>query len=261
MKKNSRGFSLVELMIAVGGMAGVALVVMQLSKNTAQTQVNAFNTADYFDLRTQVESMLINDFDCQASFKGLVFKASILKTTPMDVEIWHGDQNGARTTKFLSGTDAAFKKYGKIGISTVQILMPDYTGTSNFPQGNDEVFKMNLTITGDKVSMGKASGFTPITKQINIVFDTDSSGNSTIKSCNASVAGGTANFNTPPEMTGTNYCILAKTCPSGWVDNGTAGIIANYGDNAFNKCSSLFSGGSDYNGTWGWCHPRLCCNH
>jgi prepilin-type N-terminal cleavage/methylation domain-containing protein len=178
-----KGFSLVELMIAVGAMAGIALVVMQISKNSASTQVVAFNTSDFISLKAKIETMMLNDFDCKASLKDITFKATQLKSTPLNVELWNGDQVGARKSKFISGTDSNFKKFGKIAISSVQILMPDFSGASDFPAGIDQKFKIRLTIEGEKSVMGKSTNFQPIEKELNIIFDTDSTGLSKIKNC------------------------------------------------------------------------------
>ncbi|MEW8437584.1 MAG: hypothetical protein AB2689_05445 [Candidatus Thiodiazotropha taylori] len=48
--------------------------------------------------------------------------------------------------------------------------------------------------------------------------------------------------------------ILSSTCPSGWQDNGTVGIIiedVSYGHNPFGR-------GGKYIDGWTWIHPRLC---
>lgn len=260
MKVTKSGFSLVEMMLAVGALAGVALVVMQLSKNTASTQVDATNTADYMQMRAQVDSMFTNDYDCTASLKGVTFKGSTIKLTPILVEIWHGDQDANRSRKFLSSADPVYKKIGKLTINSISLTMPDYTAPGNFPAGNDEVFKGEIQIIGEKIKLAKTSAFANITKMINITFDTDASGVSTIKYCSSGGSSGMSNLNSPPNMGGAKYCMLANMCPVGWIDNGRAGIIASYGDGAHAKCSALFNPGTDYNGTWGWCHPKICCN-
>jgi type II secretory pathway pseudopilin PulG len=188
-KINKIGFSLVEMMLAVGAMAGVSLVVMQLSKTTAQTQVDAQSTAEMMQLTSQLSSMFSNDYDCAASFKDVTFNGASIKANPIDVELWYGDQTGVRSRKFLSGTDAAFKKFGKIAISSVQLSMPDYTALGNFPTGNDESFKAEVKISGDKTKMGKQSGIPSITKQFSLIFDTDAAGLSKIKGCGSVIAG------------------------------------------------------------------------
>ncbi len=168
-------------MIVGGIISGIGLVVMQLTKNTASTQVEAFNNAEYFSLRSEVESMLTNSFDCNASLTNTTFSGSSIRNTPIDVEIWHGDQTSARTRKFISGTDANFKKYGKLEIGEVKFSMPDYTGAVNFPDGAGS-FKAEVIVRGSKIKFGSAKGFPDIKKSINIYFNS-LSGVSTISGC------------------------------------------------------------------------------
>lgn len=185
MRKNkSRGFSLVELMIVGGLIAGIGLVVMQLFKSTATTQNDAFNSAEYIQLRSEIDLLLSNSYDCQASLKGKTFNGSTIKATPVDVELSYGDQDGKPTRKFISGTDAAFKKYGKLTISEVKFSMPDYTAGTSFADGIGS-FKAELVIRGDKKNFGKTKNLNEIKKTINVLFSS-TGGVSTIMDCNSS---------------------------------------------------------------------------
>lgn len=69
-------------------------------------------------------------------------------------------------------------------------------------------------------------------------------------------------FATAPSFGGARYCIIANSCPSGWVSRGTIGIIAAYSGGSFSMCTggNVGTTGANYNGTWGWCHPLICCN-
>ena len=49
------------------------------------------------------------------------------------------------------------------------------------------------------------------------------------------------------------FCIFANGCPNGWIDRGAGGYIRD------NTGSCPYSGGSAFNATWTWCHPRICC--
>lgn len=185
MRKNkSRGFSLVELMIVGGLIAGIGLVVMQLFKSTATTQNDAFNSAEYIQLRSEIDLILGNSFDCQASLKDKTFKGSTIKATPIDVELSYGDQDGKPTRKFLSGTDAAHKKYGKLAISEMKFSMPDYTAGTDFPDGIGS-FKGEIIVRGDKTNFGKTKSLNEIKKTITVLFNS-AGGTSTIMGCNLS---------------------------------------------------------------------------
>ena len=181
--KNNKGFGLLEVMIAAGIAGGLMLVLMQLNKNTAQTQSDAYNNADYIELKSQVDNMLMNSFDCTASLKGTPFRGSTIKDSPVEVEIWRGDQDGARSRKLISGSDPKFNHYGKLSISKIKFSMPDYTKGKDFEVGVNQIFKGIIQVEGDKNKMGKTVGFPNITKEINLVFDTTKGGESSIFSC------------------------------------------------------------------------------
>ncbi|MER3570022.1 MAG: hypothetical protein C4348_00160 [Patescibacteria group bacterium] len=52
------------------------------------------------------------------------------------------------------------------------------------------------------------------------------------------------------------FCIFANACPNGWVDKGLGGYIYDRGGGA----TCPYTQGADYNASWTWCHPRICCN-
>jgi len=87
MKNKKNGFSLLEMMMVGGMIAGIGLVVMQLTKNTFTSQTNAIVNADYFGFKAELDSMLLNPFDCTASLKNTTFNGSTIRNTPRDVEI------------------------------------------------------------------------------------------------------------------------------------------------------------------------------
>lgn len=184
MLKNKKGFSLLEMMIVGGMIAGIGMVVMQLSKNTFSNQSEAFNSADYFGLKAELDSMFSNPFDCTASLTNVTFNGNTIRTVPRNVEIWKGDQFAVRTRKVISGTDANSNKYGKLVIGAVQFSMPDYTLGLNFPAGIGQSFKGEIKIEGSKTKLGKTSPFVAFTKSINVGFNTNSLGVSTITGCN-----------------------------------------------------------------------------
>jgi len=257
--KKQSGFSLLEMIMITGAIAGIAMIVMQLTKNTATTQGDAFSIADYISLRSEVDNLFNNGYDCTASFKDLDFKGSTIGKEPIEVELWHGDQDNKKLRKFLSSADNKFNKYGKLNIASISMTMPDYSKTEDFPQGTDEVFKAEISVELEKNKTTKSKTYSAIKRSITIVFDTDGSGKSVIKSC-MGMASMRATMDTPPTMGTAKYCILANACPTGWIDNGKVGILANATDGSLSKCGNIFEAGADFNGTYGWCHPRICCN-
>lgn len=174
-------------MLIVGGIiAGIIVGVMQISKSTFSNQADASNSSEYFGLKSELDSMFSNPFDCTASLANVTFTGSTIRTEAKDVEIWKGDQFAVRTRKFLSGTDLAFNKYGKLVVGSIKFSMPDYTHALNFPAGVSQSFKGEIRFEGTKTKLGKVSPFVSFVKPINVGFNTNSAGISTITSCSSS---------------------------------------------------------------------------
>ena len=55
-------------------------------------------------------------------------------------------------------------------------------------------------------------------------------------------------------------CVMRKSCPSGYTNLGTVGIILPTATWAAN-CPQVGSNGGTYNSGWNWCHPKLCCKN
>lgn len=181
------GFSLVEIMVALGLVAGLGMVVMQVMKSSSKGQVDVMNFADYSSIKDEVTFLINNSNSCKASLAGFTFNGSTIKDTPKNgVELWGADQDGNRTTKkFFTGA-----VFGKTEIEKMTFSMPDYTAGINWPAGVGQSFTGQLNIAGKKSNMGNTKAFNEIKKSINVVFDTDASGLSTIKSCSTSASGG-----------------------------------------------------------------------
>ena len=181
------GFSLVEIMMVLGLVAGLGMVVMQVMKSSNKGQVDVMNFADYSSLRDEVTFLINNSNSCKASLAGVTFNGSTIQATPKTaIELWGADQDGNRTTKkFYTGA-----KFGKTEIEKINFSMPDYTAGTNWAAGTGQSFSGELIISGKKSNMGNVKSFNEIKKSITVSFDTDASGLSTIKSCSASSSGG-----------------------------------------------------------------------
>jgi hypothetical protein len=181
------GFSLVEIMVALGLVAGLGMVVMQVMKSSNKGQVDVMNFADYSSIKDEVTFLINNSNSCKASLAGFTFNGSTIKDTPKNgVELWGANQDGDRTAKkFFAGAT-----FGKTEIEKISFSMPDYTAGVNWTPGVDQSFTGQLLLTGKKSNMGTVKAFNEIKKSINVVFDTDASGLSTIKSCSTSASGG-----------------------------------------------------------------------
>lgn len=177
---NDLGFSLIEIIIATAVLGIVSLGVMQLLKNMHKGQVDVQNSADYASIM-QESTLLINNINaCRASLIGLTFYGSSIQSTSVTgLELWTVNQAGVRTMKkFYEG-----QKLSKIVIDKISFSMPDYTSSTNWPIGTNQSFTAELRISGKKSAFGTFRPFQDITKTINVIFDTDASGQSTVKDC------------------------------------------------------------------------------
>lgn len=65
---------------------------------------------------------------------------------------------------------------------------------------------------------------------------------------------GTATPGTTTPEAFSNKFYMAKTCPQGWTDIGTIGLIINDA----HKAQAPFDLGAEYQAGWTWMHPHLC---
>ena len=184
-----KGFSLVEMLVVLGALGAMAVVVMQLSKNSSSMQSEVVASSEFNDLKSEVDIILNGESDCTASFKGLTFKANAINAKPLEVELWNGDQNNQRTRKKFSSTDQEANKSGKTVLESIQLRMPDYTSEANFPSGKS-TFKAEVLVKLQKPASAKAKIFSDIKKSVYLTFNTEIDGTSTIESCGPSAAGG-----------------------------------------------------------------------
>lgn len=189
--KNNRGFTLVEIMIVAAMLGGISLVIMQLNKGSLQTQGDAVSMADYVQLQKEISFLISDGNSCTASLgatlgtpivTGVTFNGSTIKNTPITgLELWSANQEipPTRSRKKFYET----QNFGKVAVSSISFSMPDYTAGVNFATGTNQSFKGELKISGNKLNMGKTKTFPDIIQSINVTFDTDAAGLSTIKSC------------------------------------------------------------------------------
>lgn len=214
------GFSLVETMVVLGLVAGLGMIVMQVMKSSNKGQVDILNFADYSSIKDEVTFLINNSNSCKASLAGFTFNGSTIKDTPKaGIELWGANQDGDRTTKkFFGGA-----LFGKTEIEKITFSMPDYTAGINWATGVDQSFTAQLIISGKKSNMGNVRAFNEIKKSINVSFDTDASGLSTISSCSTSSGGGVLLSGTHDLGAATQYTeTITTTAPgiltfTGWV--------------------------------------------
>lgn len=70
MKKNQRGFSLVEVMLAVGFLGGAGLIMMNIQKNSSQVQTKMDVDQDIEGITSQIGQLLSRKQNCQQTLSG-----------------------------------------------------------------------------------------------------------------------------------------------------------------------------------------------
>lgn len=113
--KNNKGFSLVQVMVAAGLMGGIALGVMQLSKQMQTTTVMGETSLEESQLFNHISTILIDANSCEETFKGLAFGDSVesikrVKSDGNSVEVYtageiYGNRALELTDMILSGKE------------------------------------------------------------------------------------------------------------------------------------------------------------
>lgn len=193
--KKNEGFSLAGVIVAAGLLGALAVGVMQVMKNMADGQAFASSSADELELRTEIRLLLEDEKFCRISFAGngsfgtpsspVVFKKSDIDENDegLDVELWLSNQAGdQRTKKKFSASDNAFKKFGKIQIDELKLIMNNGTGF-NYAQspGHNDIGELRLTI--QKRATTSQSRTIKMNFAVRIGMSTDASGSSTILTC------------------------------------------------------------------------------
>jgi prepilin-type N-terminal cleavage/methylation domain-containing protein len=224
MKKMSSdsGFALVEVIIAAAVFGIISLGVMQMTKTMHKGQGEATGQADLLDMRREASQYLQDEDDCSASLKGVTFKGSTIKLTPKTgLEIWTASNTGVRSQKRFYET----QKFGKINISEISLTMPDYTTGSDWPAGTDQFFKGELKIVSSKLNLGQVKNNPDQIYNLNLTFNTNGAGLSTIESCTSA---------TKIKQIRQGFCTPALTPDNG--NTGVCSVIAGYNLRRISAC-------------------------
>jgi prepilin-type N-terminal cleavage/methylation domain-containing protein len=189
-----KGFTLVEVIIAVAILGGIALGVMSLMKNMYKGQSDLTGSADLLDLRREITYIFEDNVNCGVSLKGTVFRGDSINMTPIEnLEIWNADEAGNKLSKKFFQN----QNYGKLTIDKISFFIPSHTTNVNWPEANGQTANGTITIEGKKNLLGTIKPFKSIKTNIKVLFNTDSSGNSKIESCSMSSSGNENDFSYP----------------------------------------------------------------
>jgi hypothetical protein len=179
---NSKGFSLVSVMVAASLAGGVALVVMKLSENMKGIENRSAGVLDSREILTEIRSILENEKNCKLSLRkadgqALTFQKSQNEELP--IELWIANAEGTERTlrKFYDGAEL-----GRASVSSIRLLMNN-DPLADYPEGVSSdmgVIKVSYTFQGQ--------GQKTLIRDylINVDIKTDSSGISTILGCERS---------------------------------------------------------------------------
>lgn len=184
---NANGFSLVEAVVVIGLISAGSLILAQLSQNSVFMQESFSAGSERLELGNDTYFITSDKDSCTASLAGTTFKGSMIKTTPTNgLSLWYADEMGARSRKaFDEGL-----RIGKLKIDKIGFTMPDYAAGVNWPVGSGQSFRGVLTISGVKVVGGQEIPFKAVEQPINVTFNTNGSGTSTITECTTQSSGG-----------------------------------------------------------------------
>lgn len=118
MKKS--GFSLVEIMVILGALGGVALLVTKLGNNSMSIKNESVVTNDYNDLVREAHFLIANQKACKVSLAGLEFTPSEKIFSLPNIELWASDSRGEKrvTKKFAKG-----EKFAGLQIEDVTLTL------------------------------------------------------------------------------------------------------------------------------------------
>ena len=175
-----KGFSLVELMVVMAALGGVALLVTKLGRESMSLQTEAAYTRDYNDLIRESRFLISNPKSCKASLAGVLFNPKDPSRILKRVELWTHGKNESREKK-------KFSTHTKIGILEIDDITLTLSDDLQTPATADAI----LNTTGVlKISLSKSKGDKEsnppqdIEQSINISYSLDpASGKNKILSC------------------------------------------------------------------------------
>lgn len=184
--KDNNGFSLTSVLVAAGLLGMLALGVATISRQMSQVSSTAQGQQDFIELKNEMNQYLGDEIDCKASLEGVKFRASEINTIPVSIEVWSADSTGKRNRLVVSSEEKTQKnKYGKIKISSLYLTLPDHIKKEDFVEGENQTAKGRVTLRGERLNMGIGKPLPKVEKIIQITFDTNKAGISTITECQA----------------------------------------------------------------------------
>lgn len=174
---SKKGFSLVELMVILAALGGIALLVTKLGRNSVSIQNEAIVANDYNDLNREAHFLIENPKSCKVSLEGTVFQLNSNPIIIKKLELWSADSRGLRRKKKKYSSS---EKVGSLTIEDISLALDK--------EANTKIESDIQSTTGTlKISLAKMKSKFPLSdieQSINISFKTDiNTGTSTIINC------------------------------------------------------------------------------
>ena len=162
-----KGFSLVEIMLVLAALGGIALLVTKLGKSTMEIQNNSLVMNDYNDLVRDTHFLLADSKSCKVSLQNLQFKVNEKNHLIDNVELWKADSKGVSKIKKIVSKSEKFKS---LTIENVNLVIDDFSVSQKDTTdviGTTSTLKVKVAMNSGRVSLSE------IEHNLNISFKID----------------------------------------------------------------------------------------
>lgn len=205
-KQNQFGFTMVEVMVGVAILAGLALTAMRLSDYATQMRIRLAGKYELLQLNRKVRMLLENKDACDETFDGLPLKGSSISQTPTPkdqlnpgarplqaIKPKYALNNGASGEPLFShdpndldSLNRPLNKFGPVIIKAAEIIMPEHLSGLNFPFSNLGTVTYParfLVHSVTKLHNGREIDNPLLDYRVYLALETDPLGNSVVKGC------------------------------------------------------------------------------
>ena len=104
-----KGYSLVEIMVVLAALAGVALLVTKIGQNSQSIQNEVVLMNDYNELVRETHFLMGNPQSCKVSLEGVIFSTQEFAKEVSILELWTSDSKGLTKKKKLISKNEKYK--------------------------------------------------------------------------------------------------------------------------------------------------------
>lgn len=123
-KKNNKGFTLVEIMIAIGLLGILGVAFMQIQGNFSKMEKRANTKFDASELLFITKNLLHDQKSCSLTFKDKEFRGSDISSYPNNIEILSSNAVGTLAAGLSIKPN---NNFGQVKVLDVKFILPDGT--------------------------------------------------------------------------------------------------------------------------------------